>query len=183
MQSLLKSNLKLFVAFGGIALVSACAKKEQPLPPPPAPATAPAQQAPSSPVETGRVTPSVLPGSVQDFVNAAGADRVFFEYDSYALSEAARSTLQKQAQWLKQYPAVKVTVEGHCDERGTREYNLALGDRRANAVRSYLIAQGVEANRLTAISYGKERPEVLSSDEASYAKNRRGVSTLVGATG
>lgn len=101
----------------------------------------------------------------------AGADRVFFEYDSSELTDSARSTLAKQAEWLMHYSRVRVAVEGHCDERGTREYNLALGDRRATAVKNYLVALGVPASRLRTISYGKERPAAVSQHD----QNRRGV--------
>ncbi len=117
------------------------------------------------------------PGSQGDFTVNVG-DHTFFEYDSFALTPQARTTLAKQAQWLKQYGQWRVTVEGHCDERGTREYNLALGERRASAIKAFLVSQGIPANRLRTISYGKERPEVLGSDESSYAKNRRGVTVL-----
>ncbi|MEX6723193.1 peptidoglycan-associated lipoprotein Pal [Parapedomonas caeni] len=165
----------------GVALMAACAKKEE-LPPPPPPAPAPAPVEAPKPVDTGPVTPAVVPGSLQDMINTVGSDRVFFAYDSYVLDADARATLDKEAAWLKQYPALKVAIEGHCDERGTREYNLALGDRRANAVRSYLIAQGVDGGRISTISYGKERPEVLGSDEESWSKNRRGVTVLQGAS-
>jgi peptidoglycan-associated lipoprotein len=101
----------------------------------------------------------------------AGADRVFFAYDSSDLTDSARATLGKQAAWLMHYPRVRATVEGHCDERGTREYNLALGDRRATAVKNYLVALGVPASRLKTISYGKERP----AEPGNYGQNRRGV--------
>lgn len=105
-------------------------------------------------------------------------DRVFFSYDSYALTSAAQSTLSKQAKWLKANPSVTISVEGHADERGTREYNLALGDKRAFAVYSYLAQAGVDTNRMEYVSWGKERPDVIGSDETAYAQNRRGV-TLV----
>jgi peptidoglycan-associated lipoprotein len=114
------------------------------------------------------------PGSQQDLVVNVG-DRVFFGYDRYDLTPEARATIEKQAQWLKTYPSISVSVEGHCDERGTREYNLALGEKRAAAVKNYLVALGVEDSRLQTISYGKERPAVTGSDEASWAQNRRGV--------
>jgi peptidoglycan-associated lipoprotein len=114
-------------------------------------------------------------GSKEDFVANVG-DRVFFAYDKADLSADARRTLDRQAAWLKQWSNQRLTVEGHTDERGTREYNLALGDRRANAVRDYLVASGVSASRLSTISYGKERPVVLGSNEAAWAQNRRGVS-------
>ncbi|MGB0671928.1 MAG: peptidoglycan-associated lipoprotein Pal [Rhodospirillales bacterium] len=123
---------------------------------------------------------SAAPGSYEDLVANVG-DRVFFGYDSYALSADARKTLEKQAAWLARFPAVKITVEGHCDERGTREYNLALGERRANAVKDYLVALGVNAGRVTTISYGKEQPVAFGSTEAAWTQNRRGVTTLSGA--
>src|SRR5687768_14876271 len=113
-------------------------------------------------------------GTQQDFVVNVG-DRVFFDYDQYDLTPEARATVERQAQWLKQYTATNVTVEGHCDERGTREYNLALGEKRAMAVRNYLIANGVEGSRIQTISYGKERLAVLGSDERSWAQSRRAV--------
>jgi peptidoglycan-associated lipoprotein len=103
-------------------------------------------------------------------------DRVFFAYNMSDLSADARRTLERQANWLKQYNTQRLTIEGHCDERGTREYNLALGERRANAVRDYLVALGIPAARLSTISYGKERPVVLGANEAAFAQNRRGVS-------
>jgi len=114
------------------------------------------------------------PGTQQDLVVNVG-DRVFFGYDQYDLTAEARATIERQAQWLRTYPNVNVIVEGHCDERGTREYNLALGEKRATSVRNYLIANGVAPSRVQTISYGKERPVVLGSDSASWAQNRRGV--------
>ncbi len=115
-----------------------------------------------------------LAGSQQDFVVNVG-DRVFFDYDQHDLTAEARSTVERQAQWLKQYGSVSIVVEGHADERGTREYNLALGEKRATTVRNYLIANGVDAGRIQVISYGKERPAVMGSDEQSWAQNRRAV--------
>lgn len=114
------------------------------------------------------------PGTQQDLVVNVG-DRVFFDYDQSDLRPDARATVERQAQWLRTYPGVQVTVQGHADERGTREYNLALGERRATAVRNYLVALGIEAGRIDTISYGKERPAVLGSNEESWAQNRRGV--------
>ena len=102
-------------------------------------------------------------------------DRVFFDFDSFQLRPDARATLEKQAEWLKQHPNVKVSLEGHADERGTREYNLALGERRANAIRDYLIALGINEDRMKTISYGKERPVDPRSTEEAWEKNRRGV--------
>lgn len=105
-------------------------------------------------------------------------DRVFFGYDSTEISAEARTTLERQALFMKQNPSLTVTVEGHCDERGTREYNLALGERRANSVRNYLLALGVDGSRVDTVSYGKERPAVLGSDNVSWAQNRRGVMSI-----
>lgn len=119
----------------------------------------------------------VTPGTQADLVANVG-DRVFYGYDRYDLTDEARNTLDLQAQWLAKYPNVNVTVEGHCDERGTREYNLALGERRAATVKSYLVARGVDPNRVSTISYGKERPAVPGSDESSWAQNRRGVTKV-----
>jgi peptidoglycan-associated lipoprotein len=122
-------------------------------------------------------TTRVVPGSSEDFVQNVG-DRVFFDYDRSDLKPEARQTLERQAAWLKQYSNVRLQIEGHCDERGTREYNLALGERRANATKNYLVALGIPASRLSTISYGKERPAVLGSNETSWAQNRRAVSVV-----
>ncbi len=118
-----------------------------------------------------------IPGSQQDLVVNVG-DRVFFGYDQYNLTPEGQRTLEMQANWMKQYPSVRLSIEGHCDERGTREYNLALGERRAAAVKSYLIALGVESDRVSTISYGKERPAVLGSNPQAWQQNRRGVSVV-----
>ena len=120
---------------------------------------------------------TVQPGTEQDLVQNVG-DRVFFDFDKSDIKPEGRQVLQKQADWLKKYPNVTVTVEGHCDERGTREYNLALGERRATAVKKMLVALGVPANRVSTISYGKERPAVVGSNEAAWAQNRRGVTVV-----
>lgn len=129
-------------------------------------------------IESGELkNPNAKPGSVEDFVDNVG-DRVWFDFDSSDLSDEGRATLDKQAEWLKEYGSVNLTVEGHCDERGTREYNLALGQRRANAVKQYLVAAGVAASRLETVSYGKERPEAMGSTEEAWAQNRRGVSVI-----
>ncbi|MBM3518440.1 MAG: peptidoglycan-associated lipoprotein Pal [Alphaproteobacteria bacterium] len=118
-----------------------------------------------------------VPGSAEDFVLFAG-DRVFFDFDSYDITAEGRATLERQAEWLGRYPNVTITMEGHCDERGTREYNLALGERRAQAAKSFLVALGVEENRVTTISYGRERPEVVGSNEEAWAQNRRAVTVI-----
>src|SRR6185436_10508136 len=145
--------IALFAAFG----VSACANK-------------PAHDAMAN---AGAATP----GSQQDFVVNVG-DRVFFESDSSELTEQSRSTLEKQAQWLRQYSNYAFTVEGHADERGTREYNIALGARRAQAVRDYLAARGIQPSRMRTVSYGKERPVAVCNDISCWSQNRRAVTVL-----
>jgi peptidoglycan-associated lipoprotein len=118
-----------------------------------------------------------VPGSQQDFVVNVG-DRVFFESDSTELTGQSRATLDKQAQWLQLYNRYAFTIEGHADERGTREYNIALGARRAQAVREYLTAHGIDANRMRTISYGKERPVAVCNDISCWSQNRRAVTVL-----
>ncbi len=120
---------------------------------------------------------AIEPGSQEDLIVNVG-DRVFFGYDSSELDSDAQELLQDQVAWLKQYPGVSVTVEGHCDERGTREYNLALGEKRAQAVKNYLISLGVSSSRVSTISYGKERPAVVGSNDGAWAQNRRSVTTV-----
>lgn len=120
---------------------------------------------------------SITAGTQEDLIVNVG-DRVFFEFDSSELTVDAQSTLDAQAAWLMQYPDTNITIEGHADERGTREYNLALGDKRAFAVYSYLAQAGIDTNRMEYISWGKERPEVVGSDETAYSQNRRGVTTV-----
>ena len=122
------------------------------------------------------------PGSVQEF-NASIGDRVFFDSDSSELSPTATATLDKQARWLTQYSSYAFTIEGHADERGTREYNFALGQRRAETVKAYLIAKGVGPQRMKTISYGKERPVAVCDDISCWSQNRRAVTVLNGAPG
>jgi peptidoglycan-associated lipoprotein len=117
-------------------------------------------------------------GGTQEDLTVNVGDRVYFGYDRFDLTSEAMQQLQLQAQWLNQYQNVSVTIEGHADERGTREYNLALGDRRANAVRDYLVGQGVSSSRVNTISYGKERPEVMGANPQSWAQNRRAVTKV-----
>ena len=125
----------------------------------------------------GRTNVPGGPGSQQDLAANVG-DRVFFGYDQVDLTAEARATLDRQAQWLKQYGNVSVTIEGHSDERGTREYNLALGDRRASATKNYLVARGISPNRIATLSYGKERPAIGASGEQAWAQNRRAVTMV-----
>jgi peptidoglycan-associated lipoprotein len=120
---------------------------------------------------------SIVPGSPQDFQQNVG-DRVFFDFDKSTIKSEGQTTLQRQADWLKKYANVAVTIEGHCDERGTREYNLALGARRANAARNALVALGIPANRLKTISYGKDNPVAVGSNEAAWAQNRVAITVV-----
>ena len=135
-----------------------------------APAPAATQQAAAPDVGPG-------PGTQLDLEINVG-DRVFFDFDKSTLRPNGRTTIERWAAWLKTYPANKVMIEGHADERGTREYNLALGERRANAAREYLISLGIDPNRVKTISYGKERPAIPGSNENAYAQNRRSVAVL-----
>ena len=151
-------------------VLAACAPK-------PKPAEAPPEAPPQAPMTQSQIQTTVVPGSVQDFRVNVG-DTVHFEYDKYDVKDADRDILQRQAAWLQRYPQVRVTVEGHCDERGTREYNLALGARRANAVKEYLVSVGVSSSRVDTISYGKERPMCTESNESCWSQNRRGVTTI-----
>ena len=120
---------------------------------------------------------SINAGTQEDLIVNVG-DRIFFEFDSSELTVDAQATLDAQAAWLLQYSDTDITIEGHADERGTREYNLALGDKRAFAVYSYLAQAGVDTNRMDYVSWGKERPEVIGSDETAYSQNRRGVTIV-----
>lgn len=120
-----------------------------------------------------------LPGAQADLIANAGSDTVYFSTDEHLLDEPAKATLAAQAQWMMANPTVRASIEGHADERGTREYNLALGERRANAARDYLVSQGVPAARLTTLSWGKERPVAVGSNEQAWAQNRRAVTVVV----
>ncbi len=120
---------------------------------------------------------SIVPGSPDDFIINVG-DRIFFSYESFDLDADAQETLQLQAAWLKQHQEVTVTIEGHCDERGTREYNLALGEKRAQAAKNYLIALGVDVSRVSTISYGKEMPAVVGYNDDAWNQNRRSVAVI-----
>ncbi len=139
---------------------------------PPAPPPGPAPMAGPGPSSS-----SFAPGSQQDLAATAG-DRIFFAYNQSDISPEAQQILQRQAEWLQRYPAVTITIAGNCDERGTREYNLALGERRAQAVKNVLVAAGIPAGRIQTISYGKERPSVVGSTEEAYAQNRNGITNV-----
>jgi peptidoglycan-associated lipoprotein len=156
------------IAIAAFASLAACASRPEPTPVPEAQTPTPTTPAPSGP----------RAGSVEDFRVSVG-DRVFFGYDRFDLSPEARSVLERQAAWLRQYPNVRLLVAGNCDERGTREYNLALGARRAAAVRDYLVSLGVAANRMETVSYGKERPVDPRANEEAWSVNRNGQSQIV----
>jgi peptidoglycan-associated lipoprotein len=157
-------NLKIVGAAVAVFAVSACAGNAEetgPVSPPPPPmSSAPA------------------PGSVAEFQATAG-DTVFYGFDSFALTSEGRTTLTRQAAWLQSNPNVTIRLEGNCDERGTREYNLALGERRANAARDFLVSQGVDPSRITIMSYGKERPRDPRSNEAAWAVNRNAQTVIL----
>jgi peptidoglycan-associated lipoprotein len=153
-------NTKILGAFAAVALLAACSPKA----PPPAPPTA-------TPVS------SIVPGSEEDLVANVG-DRVFYDFNKSGLRPDATATLDKQAAWLAKYGSVNVQIAGNCDERGTEEYNLALGQRRANIAASYLKAKGVAAARLNTISYGKDRPTAQGSDEQAWAQNRNAITSV-----
>jgi len=129
----------------------------------------------SSSTSSGTGSGTTSYASLQEALRAEVGDRVFFDFDRYDLRPDAQATVQALSAWLDGNPQVTMTIEGHTDDRGTRDYNLALGERRANSVRQYLVSLGTNTNRLAVISYGEERPEALGSDEASWARNRRAV--------
>jgi peptidoglycan-associated lipoprotein len=157
-------NIKVLGALAAVSLLSACAT--------PAPtATA------SGTGATGTTSGAVTPGSQEDLVANVG-DRVFYEYNKSSLPTEGRATLDRQAAWLSKYAMNNVQVAGNCDERGTDEYNIALGQRRASAARDYLVAKGVSSTRITTISYGKDRPVALGSNEAAYAQNRNAITSV-----
>lgn len=156
-------NVKILGAFAAVALLAACANTTQ---------NGAATGSGAAVTSAGPV-----PGSEQDLVANVG-DRIFYAFNSSQLSPAARSTLDRQAGWLNKYPTVDVQVAGNCDERGTEEYNLALGQRRANADRDFLVAKGVAAGRITTISYGKDRPVALGHNEAAWRQNRNAITTV-----
>ena len=156
--------------------ISACSKKApEELPPPP---QAPSTSAPSTPAPPAQSGPT--PGSQAHFAQQMnGRDTIYFDTDRYNIDSEDQAALQAQAQYLSQYSSARATVEGHADERGTREYNLALGERRANAAKNYLVSLGIPANRINTVSYGKERPKATGSNEAAWAQNRRAVTVIL----
>ncbi len=163
--------LTLAVLTVSAAALGACASKA-PKELPPTPTTSVATEAPAPQGPT--------PGSQADFAaQMMGQDTIYFDTDRYNIDTQDAASLTAQAQWLQRYPNKRATIEGHADERGTREYNLALGERRANSAKNYLVSLGVDAARVTTVSYGKERPIALGSDEQSWAQNRRAVTVTI----
>lgn len=174
-----RAGLAAMIILSTASLV-ACATKPKPAPvveapPPPPPPAPPPPEAPPPPPPPPPTGPA--PGSTQDFVINAG-DLVYFDYNQYAVRDDARPILEKQAAWLLRYPAVHVRIEGNCDERGTREYNFALGSRRANAVRDFLVGKGLSTARIETISYGKEKPVDTGTGEEAWAHNRNAHSVI-----
>jgi len=165
----------VLLAATALVAVAGCAKKRPDTLPPP-PVGTEGTPADTGPAQTGD---QVTPGSDADFRRSVTSNTVNFGLDQSDVDATARGILDSQVAWLQRYPAVRVTLEGHCDERGTREYNLALGERRANSAKNYLVSRGVGAGRITTVSYGKERPLALGSDEESYAQNRRAVTVVL----
>jgi peptidoglycan-associated lipoprotein len=173
----LRKTLILGAAIIALA-TSGCARRQAP-----PEAVPPAEQLPTGPggeaVDPGDVELTELPAAQADLIAKAGSDTVYFGTDEYALDASAQATLAAQARWLLANPNVRASIEGHADERGTREYNMALGERRANAARDFLAAQGVPPHRLLVTSWGKERPVAPGSNEEAWAQNRRAVTVLV----
>ncbi|PKB19083.1 peptidoglycan-associated lipoprotein [Novosphingobium kunmingense] len=168
----MRTNPALIAMLAAGLAVSACSKKP--------PAQLPPDPGGAVSTETPTASTGPTPGSQADFVaTLMGQDTILFDTDQYNIDSADQAALAAQAQWLAKYPAKRATVEGHADERGTREYNLALGERRANAAKNYLVSLGVDAARIATVSYGKERPVALGSDEGSWARNRRAVTVTI----
>ncbi len=163
----MKHITKIAGVIAALTLVSACATSSGPDVDATAGAGTNAGAGPTGPT----------PGSQSDLEQSAG-HRVYFAYDQYTLTSQAQGTLARQAAWLQEYPETRIKLAGNCDERGTREYNLALGARRAEAARSYLVSLGVDANRITTVSYGKERPIATGSNEQAWAQNRNATTTI-----
>lgn len=175
------SALRATLIAGAALSLAACAHQPKPAYPTAAAPAPPAPEAPRGPAPQPRTEPvsqAPLPGSERDFTINVG-DRVYFDYDQYSVRNDAAPLLDAQSEWLKRYPAVQVRIEGNCDERGTQEYNLALGARRANAVREYLVAHGVAAGRITTVSYGKEKPIDPGTGETAESHNRNAHTAIV----
>ena len=174
-------TIKIAMLLATVSAVAACSKKApEQLPPPPAEPTrvAEATPPPPAPTQTRPAGPQI--GSQEHFAQAVGnSTTIYFDTDRFNIDSADAAALQAQAQYFSRYPSLTFTIEGHCDERGTREYNVALGERRANAAKNYLVSLGIAANRITTVSFGKERPVALASNQAAWAQNRRAASIVV----
>ncbi|MEO6040520.1 MAG: peptidoglycan-associated lipoprotein Pal [Croceibacterium sp.] len=171
----MNANFALAVTAASLLALSGCSKKA-PAELPPAP------QASNGPTATGPATGPLgaVPGTQAHFAQAMnGRDTIYFDTDRYNIDAEDQTALASQAQYLQQYAAARATVEGHADERGTRDYNIALGERRANAAKAYIASLGISPDRLSVVSYGKERPVALGSNEEAWAKNRRAVTVLL----
>lgn len=170
----MQMNLKVAFILGGVAMLAACAPKApKQLPPEPANVATTTNTSPST-------VQGPVPGSQAEFMaNMMGRDTIYFDTDKFNIDAQDIASLQTQAQWLAKYPAKRATIEGHADERGTRDYNIALGDKRATAAKNYLVSLGIDAGRLSTVSYGKERPIALGSNEEAWAKNRRAVTVTI----
>ncbi len=158
-------TIKILGALAAVALLSACAS------------TPPTTTGAANGAGTTASTAGAAPGSEEDLVANVG-DRVFYAFNTSNLSGDARSTLDRQAGWLQRYPSVQIQLAGNCDDRGTEEYNLALGQRRANAARDYLVARGIASSRISTISYGKDRPVAQGDDEQAWAQNRNAITAV-----
>lgn len=171
---MVKKATLLLVSTALLATAACTKKRPEVLPPTPGD-----QQQGGGQVDPGAGGTEIVPGSRADFERSVTSNTVLFGLDQYDIDPEARAILDSQSQWLLRFPNVRITIEGHCDERGTREYNLALGERRANAAKNYLAARGISPARITTISYGKERPAALGSDEGAWAQNRRAVTIVL----
>ncbi|MFN4281019.1 MAG: peptidoglycan-associated lipoprotein Pal [Alphaproteobacteria bacterium] len=167
-------SLRIISAFAAVLLLAACETAPSD--------TGAASGAGGASAGTSSAATGPRPGTQEDLVVNVG-DRIFFDFDQFSVRQDQRAVLDRQAAWLKKYPEVTVTVEGHADERGTREYNIALGNRRATAAKNYLVALGINPNRVQTISYGKERPAVAGSNEQAWSQNRRAVTVVTARAG
>ena len=169
------SKIAIALTAASALALTACSKKApEELPP------APQQTSTPMPAGPGPQTGAPIPGTQQHFAQTMqGRDTIYFDTDKFDIDGEDRAALGQQASYLREYPNIRATVEGHCDERGTREYNLALGERRANAAKNYLVSLGVPGDRITTVSYGKERPVATGSNEGAWARNRRAVTIVL----
>lgn len=163
---------RLSALVGATASLAACASNS--------PKTLPPDPSPTIVTSSSEATDTIVPGSQADFVQSMhGRDTIYFDTDRYQIDSNDVVALQAQAQWLQRYPQKRAILEGHADERGTRDYNLALGQKRANSAKNYLSSIGIDPARMTVVSYGKERPVAAGSDESSWARNRRAVTVTI----